>query len=236
MTDQTKPPEALRRARTVFCGWCGQQFEGRDRAEYAMQHVRGCQLNPQVEEIARLSRELDRANCIHGTRACGALTTGYCHAHALQKAEARVAELETALSKTQSAAKTLVAGADRRVSEARAHELAAREAIRTLDSEREANAVLTDELEQARQRITEMEAALANYTETHERWEPIVDALYETGVHMVTEAGEPYDKRTCWAEVARNVVARIAELERVNEELREDREFYRAWLKKEQSR
>ena len=59
-----------------------------------------------------------------------------------------------------SAAQTLVRAADRRVAEATKHEPAAREAIRTLESEREANALLTDELDQLRRERDEALALL----------------------------------------------------------------------------
>jgi hypothetical protein len=69
------------------------------------------------------------------------------------------AELRASMATVQAAAKTLVRGADMRAAEAYRKMPDALEAIRTLDSEREANALLTEENEKLRAEVEELKAA-----------------------------------------------------------------------------
>lgn len=85
-----------------------------------------------------------------------------CNSHEALRTERDKAQ--SALGVVKSAARTIVAGADRRVIAATEHEPAARAAIATLDSERGMNAILTDEVEALRAERDEWRARFSLQT------------------------------------------------------------------------
>ena len=108
---------------------------------------------PEAELSARL-----RANCV-GQPAEIAWPHRILHeaANALDAKDARIAELETAIKRQAGAAKTLRNSTLAEVQHIKDNERKEYIAIKTLDSEREANAILTEENEALQARIAELE-------------------------------------------------------------------------------
>jgi chromosome segregation ATPase len=104
-------------------------------------------------------------------------------------------EARATLARVQSAAKTIVAGADRRVLTATAHEPAAREAIATLDSEREANAILTAELD----RLEKDRACWALRANALETYSERLRELVREGIRSLADDHGPMRGEGCAA-------------------------------------
>jgi hypothetical protein len=67
----------------------------------------------------------------------------------------RIADLENAIKIQAAAVKTLEAAEDRELNKLRKQEVDMHQALRQLESEREMNAILTDEIERLRAKIVE---------------------------------------------------------------------------------
>jgi small-conductance mechanosensitive channel len=102
------------------------------------------------DEIDRLAAALPYGALQAATDPAGLIASA---CNRIAELERESAELRASMATVQAAAKTLVRGADMRAAEAYRKMPDAYEAIRTLDSEREANAILTAELEQARAKL-----------------------------------------------------------------------------------
>lgn len=95
-----------------------------------------------------------------------------------------------AMRKVQAAAKVIVAGADRRVSDAQAHEPLARVAIATLDSEREMNAILTKERDDLEARLAVAEGQLRTLVDAVDR--VVKSEAYQSPFVIAAVHGMPY--------------------------------------------
>ena len=124
------------------------------------------------------------------------------------------------LARVSNAAKVLVAGADRRVLAATEREPAARVAIATLDSEREMNAKLTEELERAEAASARLTAQLGH--------EAMRRAEISLTVGNILKGLLP-DGAT-FEDTAREVVRLTAQVEALQREMADDEIEHRSWV------